>query len=86
MRLDGDAMYLNGTGSSPDGDRPFLDRLDLKTLKSERLFRSDKNSYERFLGFTGADSRTFLTSHQSAIDPPNVFLRQVVEPLHNRHH
>ena len=46
-----------GTGSSPDGDRPFLDRLDLKTLKSERLFRSDKTAYERFLAFTGPERR-----------------------------
>jgi dipeptidyl aminopeptidase/acylaminoacyl peptidase len=75
VRQDGDAIYLSGTGSSPDGDRPFLDRLDLKTLKSERLFRSDKTSLERFLSFTGPDSKTFLTWHQSPDDPPNAFAR-----------
>jgi dipeptidyl aminopeptidase/acylaminoacyl peptidase len=75
VREDGDSIYLAGVGSSPDGDRPFLDRLDLKTQKSERLFRSDKTSYERFLSFTGPDTRTFLTWHQSVIDPPNAFLR-----------
>ena len=74
VRLQGDAIYLAGTGSSPDGDRPFLDRLDLKTLKTERLFRSDKTAFERFLAFTGADTRTFLTWHQSVTDPPNAFL------------
>jgi dipeptidyl aminopeptidase/acylaminoacyl peptidase len=51
VQLEGDAIFLAGTGSSPDGDRPFLDRLDLKTLKSERLFRSDKTAYEVFLDF-----------------------------------
>jgi dipeptidyl aminopeptidase/acylaminoacyl peptidase len=75
VRQDGDSIYLEGTGSSPDGDRPFLDRLDLKTLKSERLYRSDKTSYEQFLSFTGADTRTFLTWHQSPTDPPNAFAR-----------
>ena len=75
IRQDGDSIYLAGVGSSPDGDRPFLDRLDLKTLKSERLFRSDKTSYERFLSFTGPDTRTFLTWHQSPTDPPNAFAR-----------
>jgi dipeptidyl aminopeptidase/acylaminoacyl peptidase len=75
IREDGDSIYLSGVGSSPDGDRPFLDRLDLKTLKSERLFRSDKDSYERFLAFVGPDAHTFLTWHQSANDPPNAFLR-----------
>ena len=28
-------------GASPEGDRPFLDRLDLRTLATERVFRSD---------------------------------------------
>jgi len=81
IRQDGDSIYLAGTGSSPDGDRPFLDRLDLKTLKTERLFRSDKTSYERFLSFTGPDTRTFLTWHQSPTDPPNAFSRTLGKPL-----
>lgn len=81
MRQDGDSIYLSGTGSSPDGDRPFLDRLDLKTLKTERLFRSDKTSYERFLSFTGPDTRSFLTWHQSPTDPPNAFLRTLGKPV-----
>jgi dipeptidyl aminopeptidase/acylaminoacyl peptidase len=75
VRQNGDSIYLSGVGSSPEGDRPFLDRLDLKTLKSERLFRSDKTSFERFLAFTGPDTKTFLTWHQSPTDPPNAFIR-----------
>ena len=75
VRQEGDAIFLSGPGSSPDGDRPFLDRLNLNTLKSERLFRSDKTCYERFLSFTGTDTRTFLTWHQSPSDPPNAFAR-----------
>jgi dipeptidyl aminopeptidase/acylaminoacyl peptidase len=75
IRQEGDAIYLAGYGSSPDGDRPFLDRLNLTTLKSERLFRSDKTSFERFLSFNGSDARTFLTWHQSPTDPPNAFAR-----------
>jgi dipeptidyl aminopeptidase/acylaminoacyl peptidase len=75
VRVDGDSIYLAGNGSSPDGDRPFLDRLDLKTQKSERLFRSDKESHERFLAFRGADPRSFLTWHQSVNEPPNAYLR-----------
>jgi dipeptidyl aminopeptidase/acylaminoacyl peptidase len=75
VRQEGDSIYLVGIGSSPDGDRPFLDRLDLKTLKSERLFRSDRTAYERFLSFSGPDQRSFLTWHQSPTDPPNAFRR-----------
>jgi dipeptidyl aminopeptidase/acylaminoacyl peptidase len=81
IRQDGDSIYLAGLGSSPDGDRPFLDRLDLNTLKSERLFRSDQRSYERFLSFTGPDTRTFLTWHQSPADPPNAFVQSLGKSL-----
>jgi dipeptidyl aminopeptidase/acylaminoacyl peptidase len=75
VRQDGDSIYLAGIGASPDGNRPFLDRLNLNTLKSERLFRCDKTSFERFLSFTGPDTTTFLTWHQSPTDPPNAFAR-----------
>ena len=73
--VDGDSIYLAGPGSSPDGDRPFFDRLNLTTLKSERLFRSGKTEYEQFLSLAGPDTRTFLTWRQSPTDPPNAFRR-----------
>ncbi|BDU78387.1 prolyl oligopeptidase family serine peptidase [Mesoterricola sediminis] len=75
VRQEGNAIFLSGTGSSPDGDRPFLDRLDLGTLKTERLFRSAKDALERFLAFPGPDAGTFLTWHQSAKDAPNAHVR-----------
>jgi dipeptidyl aminopeptidase/acylaminoacyl peptidase len=83
MRQDGDSIYLSGMGASPDGLRPFLDRLDLGTLKYERMFRSDKSSLELFLAFAGKDTvndagkdeRRFITWHQSPSDPPNAFAR-----------
>jgi len=81
VRQDGDTIYLSGSGASSDGDRPFLDRLNLTTLKSERLFRSDKVSLERFLAFTGPDTETFLTWHQTPADPPNVFKRTLGKSL-----
>ncbi|WP_306601962.1 prolyl oligopeptidase family serine peptidase [Geothrix sp. 21YS21S-2] len=75
LRQEGDSIFLSGMGASPDGERPFLDRLDLGTLKTERLFRSGKTEFERFLAFTGPGSRTFLTWHQTPADPPNAFIR-----------
>ena len=83
VRQDGSAIFLKGQGSSPDGDRPFLDRLDLKTQKSERLFRSEKAAYDSFLAFTDGSSRVFLTWHQSPADPPNAFLRTLGDSLAN---
>jgi dipeptidyl aminopeptidase/acylaminoacyl peptidase len=81
LRQDGNSLYLSGTGSSPDGDRPFLDKLDLTSFKTERLFRSDKTSYERFFAFTGNDAKSFLTWHQTPNDAPNAFVRTLGKPM-----
>lgn len=85
IRVDGDSIYLSGAGASTDGDRPFLDRLDLKSRKSVRLFRSDKDSYERFLSFDGENSKgnaqRFLTWHQSIMDPPNALMRTLGDKI-----
>jgi dipeptidyl aminopeptidase/acylaminoacyl peptidase len=75
LRENGGSIFLSGVGSSPEGDRPFLDRMSLDTLKTERLFRSSKTAYEQFLGFTGDSDARFLTWHQSVMDPPNAFVR-----------
>ncbi|HEX7607038.1 MAG TPA: prolyl oligopeptidase family serine peptidase, partial [Usitatibacter sp.] len=81
VQQEGDAIFLRGTGSSPAGDRPFLDRLDLATGKSERLWRSGTDSYEHFLAFAGGTSRSFITWHQSSNDPPNAFMRTLGDPV-----
>ena len=44
---DGASLYLIGEGASPEGNRPFLDRLDLGTGETERLWRSEAPYYER---------------------------------------
>lgn len=75
VQQDGDALFLRGEGATPEGDRPFLDRLDLKTRKSERLFRSEKTALEYAIAFADSELRSFLTWHQSPTDPPNAFLR-----------
>ena len=65
----GDYIYLAGEGASPEGDRPFLDRLNLKTLATERLFRSDSKSFETVVapltddGMTRPDARRNADGH-----------------------
>jgi dipeptidyl aminopeptidase/acylaminoacyl peptidase len=81
VRQDGGAIFLRGRGASVDGDRPFLDRFDLESHASVRLFRSDKTALDSFLTFTDATGRAFLTWHQSPTDPPNAMLRTLGEPL-----
>ena len=77
VRIDGNFAYLRGAGATPNGDRPFLDRMDVTTSKTERLFRSDKNALESVIAIApgaAANNVSFLTWHQSPTDPPNVFL------------
>ena len=69
---DGDAIYLAGDGASEAGDRPFLDRFSLATLKKERLFRCAEGRAERFLAFAGASRSQALVRSESKTDPPNL--------------
>jgi dipeptidyl aminopeptidase/acylaminoacyl peptidase len=69
---DGHQIYLRGDGASPDGDRPFLDRLDLSDLVTKRLWRSPADAYEQVLGFAGDDRETLLIWHESRLEPPNL--------------
>ena len=73
----GDSIYLSGDGSSPDGDRPFLDRLDLKTLKTERLFRCGEKSYETVVAPLDDDAKMILTEYESLIETPNYYVRDL---------
>ena len=70
-------IYLSGTGASREGDRPFLDRFNLQTLKPERLFRSDSQSYEAFVALLKDDASQFVTRRESPADPPNYFVHAI---------
>jgi dipeptidyl aminopeptidase/acylaminoacyl peptidase len=72
---DGDDIFLDGEGASPEGNRPFLDRFNVKTLQSTRLFHCDEKSYETFVALLAADGSKFLTRHETPTDPPNYFIR-----------
>jgi dipeptidyl aminopeptidase/acylaminoacyl peptidase len=76
----GDAIYLVGAGASPEGDRPFLDRLNLQTQKADRLFRSDANRYEVPVALLDDDAKRFITRHESPTAAPNFYLRTSAEP------
>jgi dipeptidyl aminopeptidase/acylaminoacyl peptidase len=71
----GDYIYLAGEGASPEGDRPFLDRLNIKTLKTERIFRSSAESLESFVAPLNDGMTTFLTRYETQKDAPNLYTR-----------
>jgi dipeptidyl aminopeptidase/acylaminoacyl peptidase len=73
----GDYIYLSGPGASPEGDHPFIDRLNLKTFASERLFRSDAKSYETVIAPLDDEAKTILTRYETPTDPPNYYVRDL---------
>ncbi|HET9184198.1 MAG TPA: prolyl oligopeptidase family serine peptidase [Candidatus Angelobacter sp.] len=75
MWQQGDAIFLAGDGASPRGEFPFLDRYDLATGKSERLFQCADKQYESVLALISPDGTKFITRHESPADPPNYFVR-----------
>jgi dipeptidyl aminopeptidase/acylaminoacyl peptidase len=78
----GNEIYLSGAGASPDGDKPFLDRFDLASGKSERLFQS-KDGYESIVAVLDDSGTRLLTRRESPTEPPNYYMRSsgVLKPL-----
>ncbi len=74
---DGNTVFLTARGASPEGDRPFLDRLDLRTKKSDRLWRSEAPYYEYPVDLIDSKKLTVLTRRESISEPPNYFLRDL---------
>ena len=70
----GDNILLIGEGASPEGDRPFLDRFNLATLKSERLFRCAADKFETVDAVLDDAGTRFITRRESPSEPPNYFL------------
>lgn len=71
---DGKSLYLSAAGASPEGDRPFLDRFDLSTRKSERLFRSEAPHYAFPIDFIDDKRSQLLISRESREEPANLFV------------
>lgn len=73
VRVDDGGMWLVGNGASAQGERPFLDRLDLASGQATRRFQSGASHYERPLALL-ADGR-LVTSRESPSEPPNLVQR-----------
>ena len=79
----GKAIYLSGSGASARGDYPFLDRFDLETFKTERLFQCEPGTYEGVVALVDdspASGVRFITQHETPNSPPNYRLRTAGSP------
>lgn len=73
----GRSLYLTGNGASPEGDKPFIDKYDIITGKSTRLWQSAPPFYETISSILDITKGYLLTNRQSLKDPPNYFIRNL---------
>ncbi|GAB3571547.1 S9 family peptidase [Spirosoma luteolum] len=70
-------LMLNGQGSSPEGDRPFVSLLNLTTKKTTELWRSQAPYFERPVAILDAARRVILTTRETPDENPNYFVRNL---------
>lgn len=68
------SILLTGEGSSPEGDMPFLDKMELNTGKKTRLWRCEAPYYERVVTVLDPKKNVFVTSRESNTENPNYYV------------
>ncbi len=78
LNIENNKMYLLGDGFTKEGQFPFIDEFDLKTLKTKRLYRSDlKDKKEDLLSVEDAKKGNVLVRIQSKNEYPNYYFRNL---------
>ena len=73
---DGKFYYLTGPGASKDkdGDRPYLDRMDIATGKTERLWQSAPPVYESIVALLDPSATKAIVQRQSPTERPDYYV------------
>ncbi len=74
----GDTIFLAGAGASPQGERPFLDALNLTTLQAARRYQMTEG-YEPVLGLLADDGSRVLTRFETKATPPATLARSTTD-------
>jgi dipeptidyl aminopeptidase/acylaminoacyl peptidase len=77
LAIENNNIYLSGNGASPEGDKPFLDVMNLKTKQKQRLWQSENPYYERMVAIIDNTVPTIITSRESSTENPNYFIRNL---------
>jgi dipeptidyl aminopeptidase/acylaminoacyl peptidase len=76
LRMRGDAIFLEGSGATPEGERPFLNRLDLGTRALVTIWRCAAPYYERAIVALNDEGTRLLTQRETVAIPPNLVLHE----------
>jgi dipeptidyl aminopeptidase/acylaminoacyl peptidase len=76
---DGRYYYLVGPGASKDkdGDRPYLDRIEIATGKTERLWQSAPPNYESIVALLDPSATKAIIQRQSPTERPDYYVLDI---------
>jgi dipeptidyl aminopeptidase/acylaminoacyl peptidase len=74
---DGATVFLVGDGASPEGDRPFLDELNVESSETRRLFRSEAPHFEKPVMLLDPKQQVLLTQREAKNIQTNYWIRNL---------
>lgn len=78
LTIDNNKLFLIGDGHTANGQFPFIDQLDTKTLKTKRLYQSAySDKIEDIIDIVDVKKGEVLTRIQSKNEYPNYFIRNI---------
>ncbi|WP_375581300.1 prolyl oligopeptidase family serine peptidase [Marivirga tractuosa] len=78
LEMDGNRAFLMGDGYTPEGQFPFVDEINLKTKKTNRLYRSEyTDKLENLYSSVDMKKGTILVRIESQTDYPNYYFRNI---------
>jgi len=79
LAIKANCLHLIGAGYSPKGIRPFIDKYNLKTLTTKRIYQAtDKKERERIIAAMDVEKGIYLTRLESKTNYPNYYFRNVL--------
>jgi len=70
--VDDASIFLFGQGASPEGERPFVDRLFLRSGETTRVFESSPGTHAEFIDFVlSTEYDNLLVRRESPTEVPN---------------
>ncbi len=78
LQMDGNSIYFFGDGFTAEGQFPFIDELDLKTLKKKRIYQSAyTDKVEELVTFVDSKKGTVISRIESPTEYPNYYIRNI---------
>ncbi|WP_103068470.1 alpha/beta hydrolase family protein [Aquimarina sediminis] len=78
VNIDNNTMYMIGDGYTKNGQFPFIDRFDLKSNKTTRIYQSEyTDKVEKIRSSINLDKGEFLVRIESSTEYPNYYIRNI---------